>query len=170
MRSTKAQLSSGTLGKVMPKVETPINIRLGDLDDHKKICAVAKQSPYTRDFSNIIFSGPDCYEAGRVIVMTRGENVLGFVSFRPRKRDEVTVLYFVGVTKEERGKGLGQRLLDDLWQRTSQDWIELKVMKDNPAGDFYLHRGFKTIGEAYEGKAHVMKCARTDYRFNLRAK
>lgn len=124
--------------------------------DHQEICKIAKMSKYTKDFSNMIFSSQECYDAGRIRVAKSNKKILGFTCFRHRKRDQTTVLYFIGVHSNHYSKGVGSKLLDDLWEY-STGTIEFKVMKDNLAVKFYTDRGFAVIGEAYNGKALVMR-------------
>jgi len=133
----------------------PLRIRQATVDDHKDIVKIAKQSKYTKDYSNMIFSGPDCYEQGRIRVLVQDKTTLGFSCVRKRKRDNVTVLYFIGIEETRRGNGLGSLLLADLEERSSS--IELKVMKDNQAYRLYSRRGYVVIEESYEGKAYVMR-------------
>lgn len=139
----------------MPKVDD-IVIRQATIALHKSICQIAKQSPYTKDFSNKIFSGEDCYDAGRVRVLFVDTKLVGFSCFRFRKRGRVLVLYFIGVESDYRGKGYGEVLMDDLWAY-SQGVIELKVMKDNRATNLYTRLGYTKVGEAYDGKAWVLR-------------
>jgi len=139
----------------MPK--RPIKIRQADVIDHKLICKIAKESKYTNAYSNFIFSGEDCYNSGRIRVAVTGKIILGFSCFRHRKRNPATVLYFLGVTNKHQGGGVGNLLMEDLWD-VSIGVIEFKVMKDNEqAISFYRHRGFKKVGEAYNGTAWVMR-------------
>ena len=138
----------------MPRLK--IRVCKADRADHKLICKIARLSKYTKDFSNMIFSGEDCYNSGRIRVAYRGKQLVGFTCFRHRKRNPATVLYFIGVSTEIQGKGVGDALMEDLWEE-SIGIIEFKVMKDNLAVVFYGRRGFKKVGEAYEGKAWIMR-------------
>lgn len=139
----------------MPKIT--VTIRQAIQSDHKAICKIAKQSKYTKDYSNFIFSGEDCYEGGRIRIALRSKCILGFSCFRHRKRNPATVLYFLGVVTANQGEGIGNLLMSDLWE-VSIGIIEFKVMKDNEqAISFYIHRGFRKIGEAYDGAAWIMR-------------
>lgn len=136
-----------------------ITIRQADRSEHAAVSKIAKESLYTKDFTNLIFSGEDCYRDGRVRVAEGKSGIVGFSCFRCRKRDGWTVLYFVGVTAPLRGLGVGATLVQDLFV-LSEIGIELKVMKANPAVRLYERLGFSTVGEAYEGKAWVMRKGR----------
>lgn len=140
----------------MPAV---LKIRVASHADHAAITKIAKQSKYTKDFTNMIFSGKDCYEAGRIRVALQGGKVVGFTCFRHRQRDSVTVLYFVGVEMMLRSQGIGERLLTDLWDVSTGE-VEFKVMKDNRAVALYQRLGFKTVGTAYKDEAWVMRAKR----------
>jgi ribosomal protein S18 acetylase RimI-like enzyme len=137
-------------------LEYRLRIRAAKSTEHKEICRIAKQSQYTKDFSNMIFSGVDCYAEGKIRVAVSGKTIVGFTCFRHRQRDNVTVLYFVGVETSRRNRGVGLALMEDLRQ-ISTGIIEFKVMKDNQAVRFYRRLGFKVIGQAYEGKAWIMQ-------------
>lgn len=134
-------------------------IRPAKFSEHKEICAIAKQHKFTKDFSNMIFSGEDCYEAERIRVLSRKEGriikLLGFTCFRPRKRDGVTVLYFIAVANNCIGSGYGAKLLVDL-EKLSTGGVELKVNKANPALAWYKGKGYQDAGEAYHGEGMVL--------------
>lgn len=139
----------------MAKKSKHIDIEVATIQNHKCICKIAKQSKYTSAYSNMIFSSEECYEAKRVCVAKRKDIIIGFTCFRHRKRDNTTVLYFIGVDAQSQNSGVGQKLLRDLFER-STGILEFKVMKDNPAVSFYLKRGFKRVGHAFDGKAWIM--------------
>jgi ribosomal protein S18 acetylase RimI-like enzyme len=139
----------------MPK--SKLQIRQATIVEHKQIVNIAKQSKYTSAYSNMIFSGKDCYDAGRIRIAIQSGEIVGFTCFRHRKRNgPITVLYFVGVDTDHRNQGIGAQLMKDLKQ-LSPDGIELNVMKDNPAVNLYQRLQFVTVGEAYDGKALVLR-------------
>jgi ribosomal protein S18 acetylase RimI-like enzyme len=134
-------------------------IRQATTDDHAEIVKIAKQSKYTKDYTNMIFSGEDCYAAGRIRVLTLLKKVVGFSCIRHRTRNPATVLYFVGVDLAKRGEGYGTLLmyeLEGIAEKAGRERIELKVMKENRACDLYRKLGYEEVGEAYEGKAFVL--------------
>lgn len=133
-----------------------LRVRQAAFGEHKELCRIAKQSRHTRDFTNMIFSGPDCYAAGRIRVALVGKKLVGLTCSRTRVRDGVTVLYFVSVLQELRGAGVGLLLMQDLMQRSST--VELKVMRDNePAVSLYKKLGFAEAGEALNGAGLLMR-------------
>lgn len=138
----------------MPKIKP--KIREATLADHKELVRIAKQSKYTSAFSNMIFSGEDCYAAGRIRVAVLGGQLVGFTCFRHRKRNPATVLYFVAVDSSKRGRGIGTELMRDL-DAVSIGVVEFKVMKDNSAVRLYKRLGFADVGEALDGNAWVMR-------------
>ena len=70
--------------------------------------------------------------------------ILGFVEYRKRQRDSVTVVYHIAVGKEFRGQRVGQRLLNSLSLP-----IFLKVTSDNEnAIHFYERYGMIRIRES----------------------
>lgn len=132
-------------------------IRQATWEDHQALKNIAKQSKHTRDFSNRIFSGPDCYEAGRIRLLEEVGLVVGLTCFRKRKRDRVLVLYFIAVDSSKRGAGIGRRLMEDLWEQASGT-VELKVAKENEdAVRFYKPLGYRVVGEAYNGTGWLMQ-------------
>lgn len=135
-----------------------IVIRIAKHSEHKTVCNIAKDSQYTKDFSNMIFSGEDCYKQGRIKVAESVGSILGFSCFRHRTRIRpCNVLYFLGVSKAYQRSGVGSRLLRDLYT-FSPLGVELKVMKDNEAVvEWYLREGFVEVDEAYDGKGVVLR-------------
>jgi ribosomal protein S18 acetylase RimI-like enzyme len=134
-----------------------LRVRVATMDDHKDICRIAKQSKYTSAYSNMIFSGEDCYAQGRIRVgIDADDKIVGFTCRRDRKRNPASVLYFIGVETEQRGKGIGHILMADL-RKVSIGIVEFKVMKDNRAVGFYRSLGYKEVGEAFDGTAFVMR-------------
>ncbi len=129
-------------------------IRNAKHSEHAKVCAVAKQHKFTKDFSNMIFSGKECYEEGRIRVAVTNKVIVGLTCFRKRKRDGVTVLYFIAVATNTEKKGVGKSLMADL-ERRAGGVVELKVNKLNPAVGFYRKLGYREAGEAYNGEGLV---------------
>jgi len=128
-------------------------IRPATIEEHKAIMAVAKQSPYTRDFSNHMFSGEAAYEKGWIRVAVVGGRIVGFTCVRHKVRAPETSLYFIGVDSEFHGRNVGTALLHDLMQQCPWPRIVLNVMKENEqALRFYDRHGFKVEGESLKGK------------------
>lgn len=137
----------------MPSVVT---IRTALHEEHNNLVAIAKQHKHTRDFTNMIFSGKDCYEAGRIRVAESGGDIRAFTCFRDRIRDGWRVLYFIATDTECHCRGLGHALMQDLFSN-SRTGVELKVVKTNPAVQFYEHLGYNAVEEAFHGTAWLMR-------------
>ena len=127
-------------------------------DDHKELVAIAKTSPYTKDFSNaLMFSSQAAYDKGWIMKASLDGGVVGLTCVR-HKRNGVTMLYFVTVRPEHRSYGIGEKLLRWVMMRGPHDRMQLNVMKDNAkAVAFYLRLGFAVVGEAMKGQAHCME-------------
>lgn len=138
----------------MPK---PITIRQATAADHKEIVAIAKQTKYTKHYSNMIFSSEECYLAGRIRVALVKGIITGFTCFRRRTRNPATVLYIIGVSKDSRRGKIGETLINDLKRLSPDVPIELNVMKDNPAAHFFRKQGFVEVGETYKEQAWIMR-------------
>lgn len=133
-------------------------IRQARFDEHKAIFEIAKQSKYTRDFSNHIFSGEAMYEKGWIRVYDPkprdgGSLIWGFTCVRHKVRTPVTELYFITVDKNMDRAGIGRALMEDLLEQSPHKRVQLNVMKENPAVGFYDRLGCTRIGESMGGKA-----------------
>lgn len=140
-----------------------LTIRPAIFSEHKTIAAIAKQSKFTKDFTNQIFSSEECYQARRIRVAVRGSTIVGFTCFRHRVRVKpvATVLYFVTVDIGSQECGVGRQLVADLEQLAPSGLVELKVNKANiPAIAFYKRLGYAVEGEAYHGEGLVLRKAR----------
>lgn len=134
------------------------SIRPATQADHKDILAIAKLSPYTRDFGSIMFSSPEAYLKGWIRVLVEEGRVIGFTCVRHKTRSPETVLYFIGIHPAHRSLGYGAWLMTDLIIQTPHKRVALNVMKENErALKFYLGLGFVITGEAIEGKAHHLE-------------
>lgn len=127
--------------------------------DHAGILKLAKRSPYTKDFSNHMFSGDAAYEKGwiRVVVRLAPNNkdqvLYGFYCVRHKVRDPETSLYFIGVAPEAKRGGFGAVLIEDIKERSPHRRMILNVMNDNKeALAFYKRLGFTVGGPALKGK------------------
>ena len=136
-----------------------VEIRAAQQDEHAAVMQVARQSPYTRDFSNHIFSGETAYAKGWIRVAMHQERIVGFTCVRHKVREPSTSLYFIGVDSEFRDKGIGSQLLEDLMQQCPNPCIAVNVMNENEGAlRFYARHGFNSQGEALKGKGvHLTK-------------
>ena len=78
-----------------------------------------------------------------------GKEIVGFVCFRERTRSPATVIYFLGTHPDHRTLGVGTALLDSLGEGV-QGLIEIKVVKDNPALQWWENRGFEIIEDTFK--------------------
>src|SRR5712691_12055398 len=53
----------------------------------------------------------DAFQAGTLIVATRSNEVVGFIRYHHRKRDQQTTLYDICVAESERGQGIGRQMI-----------------------------------------------------------
>lgn len=123
--------------------------------EHKEILKISKQSPYTKDFSNsMMFSSEAAYAKGWIRVAVGDDGIIdGFTCFRVKKREPVTVLYFVGVRMERKRVGLGWWLVQDMMEFSPNKRLKLNVAKDNIAARaFYDRHGFWVDGDSLGGK------------------
>lgn len=139
-------------------------VRAAVPEEHKALCALARQGgEYTRDFSNMMFSGEHAYAKGwiRVAVAFSEDDagdLLGLTCVRHKVRTPVTELYFVVVDPTWRGHGVGSLLLGDLQRQSPHRCIGLNCMQKNVrAVKFYQDLGFTIVGSALGDKAHRMQ-------------
>lgn len=125
---------------------------------------------YTRDFSNIMFSGEPAFSKGWIRVATwtvdtplpvrtelKAPPYLGLYCVRHKTRTPVTELYFITVDPAARKMGVGRALMRDIMMQSPHREIGLNVMKDNaPAIAMYHALGFHTTSEAFKGTAWRM--------------
>ena len=136
-----------------------IKVRQALFSDHERITRVSRQSPYTRDFTNHIFSGEPLYGKGWIwVAVDPGDEVLGFSCVRHKVREPATVLYFIGVDKQLRGTGIGQLLLRQLTSLSPHPLIKLNCDKKNEeALNFYKRQGFTIAGESLKGHGWALE-------------
>lgn len=80
---------------------------------------------------------------GEVMVAEEDGKVIGFIHFHKR-RDGVTTLHEIGVDMNYQRLGIARSLISRLGKP-----IKLKVVKDNPANEFYQRLGFELIGSVF---------------------
>lgn len=131
-----------------------IKIRPAKFKEHDKILAIAKQSKYTRDFGNHMFSGEEMYAKGWIRVAVLGRKIVGFYCCRHKVREPQTKLYFLTVDKDHLRHGIACELMLDLEEQTPHCWIALDCCKDNDACQFYEWMGYERTGDALDGKAY----------------
>jgi len=106
----------------------------------------------------------DAYEAGTLIVVTRYDEVVGFLRYHHRKRDLQTTLYDICVAEAERGKNLGHgmlRMLIDFCRNSGRATILLKCPSHLAANTFYENNGFFCV-DTLAGKHQQLNVWRLD--------
>lgn len=138
--------------------DSEITLRPAKSEDHDEILKIAKQSKYTKDFSNrVMFSSDDAYEKGWIRVAEVDGKIVGFTCVRHAKRWPETILYFIGVDDEHKSQGIGEDMIHMVMASGPHSRMRLNVMKDNVrAQQFYERLGFEVSGVAINGEAWSM--------------
>lgn len=125
--------------------------------DHAAICRIGKQTKWTKDVSNeMMFTSDLSYERGWIRVAEMGGGVIGFSCIREKVRAPEVVLYFLGVSEEARGIGIGWRMIQEFMGDTKHRLLVLNCALDNPiAFMFYQNKGFEVVGK--NEKYHQMR-------------
>ncbi len=106
----------------------------------------------------------DAFQAGTLIVATRGSLVVGFIRYHHRKRDLQTTLYDICVSESERGRGIGKQmiaLLIDCCRDSNRATILLKCPAHLAANGFYERNGFCFV-DTIMGKRQKLNVWRLD--------
>ena len=132
-----------------------LELRVATEDEHKEISKIFNQSPYTSAFTNrMMFSSHSAYEKGWIRVATVGGVIVGCTCVRHKVREPKTMLYFITIDQDQKTKGIGRMLLDNIMDNSPHKLMELNVAKDNKeAISFYVRLGFVTVGEGLKGEA-----------------
>jgi ribosomal protein S18 acetylase RimI-like enzyme len=117
---------------------------------HKELMQIAKQTKWTKDFSNQMMFGA-CYERGWVLGAWEQEGgpIVGFACYRIKVRVHETTLYFVGVDAASRGRGVGTELIRTIMaNKAAHRTMVLKCAKDNlSAKKYYDGQAFSVASE-----------------------
>ena len=90
----------------------------------------------------------DACQAGTLIVATHGKEVVGFIRYHHRKRDQQTTLYDICVSESEQGRGIGKQMIAFLIDRcrsSNRATILLKCPSHLAANAFYERNGFYCV-------------------------
>jgi GNAT superfamily N-acetyltransferase len=119
------------------------------------ICAIAKQSKYTRDFTSHRFFRANIevdYHDGFVGVALLGKIVAGFVYAKHLKRKPMTVVHYMGVETSFRKEGVGEQLLKWALAQSPHHVVELSCEDANEgATKFYKSVGLTPIATGAYG-------------------
>lgn len=124
--------------------------------DHDEIMVIARQSPYTKDFSNRIYSSEEMYNKDWIGVAYEhdSEYIAGFVCVRHLVRRPYTSLYFLGVDKNHKRQGVGTALLKWVIDETPHKEIRILVAnKNREALRFWKAKGFKKFEKKDENSS-----------------
>lgn len=137
-----------------------ITFRPARVEEHNQLVTLARQSPYTKDFSNrVMFSSDAAYEKGWITVAEQDGKIVAMSCVRHKVRDPETMLYFVVVDRHCRSRAIGRRLLQHVMDEGPWETMRLGVMKENKrAVAFYLELGFRIVHDRhYGGEAYLME-------------
>jgi len=97
------------------------------------------------------------------IVENNNHQLLGFASYGKNRMEDFhfqNELYTIYVKKNAQGKGIGQLLLDTIFNdlKTDQNALIVSVFEKNPFQSFYIKNGFKHVGKEKidMGKFHLI--------------
>lgn len=133
-------------------------IRTATQDDEAACNALAKLSPYTRDFSNPPMSLKSmrkvAFPQGEVFVAYRQGDLVGFVWSRPMKPNHMpfSTVYYMAVAEAHRGQGVARNLLVHALKSAKEGRIELVCEDANPAAAFYAAVGARRVLTGTVGK------------------
>ena len=133
--------------------------RVATIADKPQLRKMSKTDPLIDPFNRPEYSNPSCYARGtiRVIVDELG-TIAGFTCFNHKKREPVTVLYFLMVDPTFRRHGVGRLLMLDLIKNSPSMIIRLNCCKTNVGAiAFYRSLGFDIIGESLNNNAFLME-------------
>ena len=116
-------------------------IQKANAEDYKVTCELAKKSKFIKSFVGL------SYRWGwedNLYVYKEGEKVKGFIQFNLLKRKHQASLYYIYVSLEVRGKGIGRKLFDFFLKSAEHRDLYWKVgIKNIEAVKFYEKFSFK---------------------------
>jgi ribosomal protein S18 acetylase RimI-like enzyme len=133
-----------------------LKITRASFSDDTAICLIAKQSPFTRDFTSHRFFRANIesdYEKGFVGVAKLNGPILGFVYCKHLVRKPISVIHYMGVDEDRQSCGVGRALL--AWALKVSPWerVELSCEHRNEgAMKFYERAGLRLIDSGFYGK------------------
>jgi len=86
-----------------------------------------------------------------LVVAEDAGQLVGYALALPHPKGELVRIYSLAVAPEQRGQGLGRRLIEDIEHRAARlgaHSLRLEVSRDNPAAHgLYLRLGYVAFGE-----------------------
>jgi ribosomal protein S18 acetylase RimI-like enzyme len=132
-----------------------LKITRASFTDDPAICAIAKQSKYTRDFTSHRFFRANIevdYYNGFVGVAKFGKVIAGFVYVKHLKRKPMSVIHYMGVETSFRKQRVGEQLLTWALGQSPHHLVELSCEDANEAAaKFYESVGLEAIGTGVYG-------------------
>lgn len=128
----------------MPRV---IRVRPGRYEEHKTLAKISRESPHTRGFCDVRYI-QEYYDRGWVgVAEQKGADgrweVVGFTLVRHCLRKPWTSVYYVAVSSDLRGLGIGVKLFDWVVRTTPHPTLKLGVDENNEgAKRFWTRLGF----------------------------
>jgi len=142
-----------------------ITVRRARLSEHNSILKVARTSPYTSGFGNRLYSGPENYAKGWIVVAKDGRKTVGGASIRHATRKPQTTVYDIFTAPAEKRSGVARKMLEFILLESPWDRVVLNVdIRNEEALDFYERVGFIESGGGNwkSGQEYVTLEVRTD--------
>lgn len=136
-----------------------MSIRIARMCDEEDLNALAKLSPFTRDFANPPMSlkamRAEAISAGQVLVYEEAGQIVGFVWCRPMKPKHMpfSTVYYMGVHPEYARQGIAAELMYAALDWAKNGRIELVCEDGNKAAaHFYRKFGMRPLSKGTVGK------------------
>ena len=116
-----------------PSAGGPVGFRHPEPADGPAICALARRSGLDENSPYAYVMWGEYHAATSVVAEVDGSIVAFTIGFRVPERDDTVFVWQIAVDGDQRGTGLGGRMLDELVARTGAAAIEATVTPDNVA-------------------------------------
>lgn len=153
----------------MPRRE----ICTAQFEEDRDICALARQSKYTRDFASHMFFRADIqntYAKGEVGAAIQHGKVVGFVYCKhlKTKNRPYSVIHYMAVDPSCHGRGIGRRLLDWALSASPHGRVQLSCEHSNINGmKFYERCGFQVVYTGVYGEKTKRPYTRFERRISV---
>lgn len=133
-----------------------MQITKADPSDHKSLTHVMQKSKahwgYSKEqmkkWEKELTIRPEDFEANKIFkLINNDQSIIGFYSFKNKNNNSVH-LNDLFILPDHIGKGLGKLLLNDFINKIKNANASKITLESDPnAEGFYLHYGFKTVGQ-----------------------